>query len=137
MSEQENTRIVQQSYEHFKSGDIQALLDLYSEDVDFQLPDVENVPFTGAHKGREAVAGFFQSVNESQEVLTFNPQEFIAQGDKVVALGNYSWRVKATGREFSGAWAHVITIRDGKIINFTEYTDTAAVAAAYQKAATA
>src|SRR5688572_10690851 len=84
MSEQENTRIVQQSYEHFKSGDIQALLDLYSEDVDFQLPEVENVPFTGAHKGREAVARFFQSLNEAQEVLTFNPQESIAQGDKVV-----------------------------------------------------
>jgi len=137
MNEQENTRIVRQSYELFKSGDIQALLDLYSEDIDFQLPEIENVPFAGKHKGRKGTAGFFQSVNEAQDVLAFNPQEFIAQGDKVVVLGNYSWRVKANGREYSSDWAHIVTVRDGKIVGFKEYMDTAAASAAYRKTASA
>lgn len=137
MSEQENTRIVQQSYELFKSGNIQALLALYSEDIDWHLPEIENIPFTGKRKGREAVAGFFRSVSETQDVLAFNPQEFIAQGDRVVVLGNYSWRVKATGREYSSDWAHVVTVRNGKIVGFKEYTDTAASASAFQKAARA
>lgn len=78
MNEQENTRIVRRSYELFKSGDIQALLDLFSEDIDFQLPEIDNVPFSGKHKGREATARFFKLVSESQDVLEFNLQEFIA-----------------------------------------------------------
>lgn len=137
MNEQENTRIVRQAYEHFKNGDIPALLDLYSDDIDWQLPQMESVPFSGKHRGRDGVAEFFQSVADAQDVLTFNPEQFIAQDDKVVALGNYSWRVKATGREFDADWAHVWTIKDGKVVGFKEYTDTAAAAIAHQKAASA
>jgi uncharacterized protein len=135
MNEQENTRIVQRCYELFKSGDIQALLDLFSEDIDFQLPEIENVPFSGRHKGREATARFFKLVSESQDVLEFDPQEFIAQGDKVVALGIASYRVKESGREYGSEWAHVWTVRGGKIIASKEYLDTATSSAAYQQTA--
>jgi hypothetical protein len=43
---------------------------------------------------------FFVSLVDTQEVQHFDPREFIAQGDKVVALGHYAWLVKSTGREF-------------------------------------
>lgn len=45
MNEQENTKIVRQAYEHFKSGNIPAFLDLYADDVDFELPEIENVRY--------------------------------------------------------------------------------------------
>ncbi len=137
MNEQENTRIVQQAYENFKNGDLPALLDLYSDDIDWRLPKIENMPFFGSRKGREETAEFFQSLAEAQDVLTFNPQEFIVQGDKVVVLGDYSWRVKATGREFGSDWAHVWTVKNGKLVGFQEYADTAAASKAHQKAARA
>ena len=96
------------------------------------------MPFaTGKRSGREQAGQFFASLADSQDVKTFEPREFIAQGEKVVALGSYSWRVKSTGREYEGDWAHVFTIRDGKIAGFQEYTDTAAIADAYQKAQSA
>ncbi|MBA2334019.1 MAG: nuclear transport factor 2 family protein [Pyrinomonadaceae bacterium] len=135
MNEQENTKIVQQAYENFKNGDITALLDLYSDDIDWRLPEIENMPWFGSRKGREETAEFIQSLAEAQDVLTFNPREFIAQGDKVVALGDYSWRVKVTGREFGGDWAHVWTVKNGKLAGFQEYADTAAASKAHQKAA--
>ena len=134
MSEQENTKIVQQAYDNFKNGDLPALLGLFSDDIDWQLPQIENMPFFGARKGRAATGEFFQSLAEAQEVLTFNPKEFVAQGDKVVALGDYSWRVKATGREFGSDWVHVWTVKDGKLSGFQEYTDTAAASKAHRKA---
>jgi hypothetical protein len=134
MSEQENTRVVQKAYENFKSGDIPGLLDLYSDDIDWRLPRIESMPFFGPRRGREETAEFFRSLGEAQDVLTFNPREFVAQGDKVVALGDYSWRVKATGREFGSDWVHVWTVTDGKLSGFQEYTDTAAASKAHQKA---
>lgn len=137
MSEQENITIVQRAYQNFKNGDISSLLDLFSEDIDWHLPEVEHLPFSGKHKGRDEVAGFFQSLAESQDVMMFNPQDFIAQGDKVVVLGDYSWRVRSTNREFMSDWAHVWTVKDGKLVAFKEYTDTAASSRAYQKAASA
>ena len=136
MSE-ENKSIVQQAYNDFKSGNIEALLDLMAEDITWTLPEMEGVPFAGKRTGRNAVAQFFSLVGTSQESLRFEPRDLIAEGDKVVALGSYDWRVKANAREFSGDFAHVWTIRNGKAVEFHEYTDTAACSNAHQKAMSA
>lgn len=133
MSEISNTKIVQNVYENFRSGDIKALLNLLSEDIEWQLPEIENVPFGGKRRGHEEMGQFFASLVDTQEVQHFEPREFIAHEDKVVALGHYAWHVKSTGREFGGDFAHVFTIRDGKVIRFHEYMDTAAAAAAHRR----
>lgn len=131
--EQENTKLVEQIYEHFKRGDIKALLNLLSVNIEWQLPEIENVPFAGKRRGHEEMGQFFESLVGTQEFQHFDPREFIARGDKVLALGHYACRVKSTGREFGGDFAHVFTVHDGKVIKFHEYMDTAAVAAAHRK----
>jgi len=95
------------------------------------------LPFSGTRTGRASVGEFFASVGASQEVVTFEPRELIAEDDKVVALGTNTWRVKANGREFGGDFAHVWTIRDGKATEFQEYMDTAVGVSAHQKAMSA
>ncbi|MBV9865451.1 MAG: nuclear transport factor 2 family protein [Abitibacteriaceae bacterium] len=131
MQEQETTRLVQQAYQNFKTGDIPALLNLLTDEVQWHLPDIENVPFSGRRQGRAKVAEFFSLLASQQEVLQFEPREFVAQGDKVVALGYYWWRAKATGREYGGDFAHVFTVQDGRVSHFHEYMDTAAAAHAH------
>jgi hypothetical protein len=136
MSE-ENKAIVRQAYSNFKAGNIESLLDLLSDNVSWELPEIQNVPFAGKRIGRASVGQFFATVGASQETLRFEPRELIAEGDKVVSLGSYEWRVKSNGRNFGSDFAHVFTIRGGKIVAFHEYTDTAAAVAAYQKAMSA
>jgi ketosteroid isomerase-like protein len=131
MSEQESIGLARRAYENFKSGDIKSLLASLTEDVDWRLPEMANIGFAGGRKGRERVGEFFADLAESQESLSFEPREFIAQGDKVVALGSYRWRVRKNGRDYGGEWAHVFTIRDGKIAGFHEYMDSAAAVAAH------
>ena len=53
MNKQENTKLVQQFYENFKNGDIKALLNLLSDNIEWQLPEIENVPFAGKRRGHE------------------------------------------------------------------------------------
>ncbi len=137
MNEQENTKIVRQTYELFKSGDIETLLSMYSDDVSWELPEVENTPFGGKLSGREEVARFFAELDKYEENLTFERTDFIAQGDKVVVLGNFTWRVKSTKKEYASGFAHVVTVRDGKIVGFVEYMDTAARSKAHTAAQTA
>jgi ketosteroid isomerase-like protein len=136
MSEQ-NKSVVNQAYSNFKTGNIVGLLDLMADDVNWTLPEMEGVPFAGTRTGRASVGEFFATVNSTQESLTFEPRELIADGDKVVALGRYQWRVKSNSREFGGDFAHVFTIREGKVVEFNEYMDTAACRDAHQKAMSA
>lgn len=134
MDPQENTKLVQQGYQHFKSGNIPALLDILSDNVEWVFPDLKGVAVTGTRRGRKEVADFYAKLAETQETLSFEPREFVAQGDKVVVLGHYSFRVKATGRQFESDWAEVFTINNGKIARFQEYANTAAAMVAYQTA---
>jgi ketosteroid isomerase-like protein len=97
------------------------------------LPEIEGVPFRHTYHGVEEVGDFFSALADSQEVQQFEPREFVSQGEKVVALGHYAWRVNSTGREFESDFAHVFIVRDGKLARFQEYADTAAFAAAYRE----
>ena len=132
MSEQENRQLVEQAYANFKAGDIPTLLQSMSEDVTWQLPEIENVPFASKRHGRDAVAEFFLTLASLQDARSFEEREFIAQGNKVVVLGHYVWQVKANGRTLESDFAHVFTVRGGQIVAFHEYTDTAATAKAYR-----
>jgi ketosteroid isomerase-like protein len=131
MTEQDNVAVVRRAYENFKGGNIGGILDSLTDEVDWRLPEIEGASFSGERRGRESVGGFFSQLAESQESVSFEPREFVAQGDKVVALGTYLWRVKKNGREYGGDWAHVFTVHDGKITGFHEFMDSAAARVAY------
>jgi uncharacterized protein len=128
---QENIKIVQNAYNNFKNGNIEGILSSLTEDVEWELPSIPNVPFSGKRTGRTRVGQFFVTLAECQESLSFEPREFVADGDKVVSVGNYRWKVKSTGKTFECAFAHVFTIRNGKVVKFLEFTDTAAASNAY------
>jgi ketosteroid isomerase-like protein len=102
-----------------------------SEDITWQLPEIENVPFSGKRQGRGAVGEFFSTLASLMDARSFEEREFIAQGDRVVVLGHYVWQVKANGRTFESDFAHVFTVRGDQIVAFQEHTDSAAVAKAF------
>ena len=137
MAEPENIAVAQQGYNNFKTGNIVALVEQTTDDIVWQLPEVEGVALSGTRTGRDGVVEFFATVARDQEVIEFEPREFVAQNDKVVVFGHYRWRVRNTGREFESDFVHVFTIRDGKIAAFREHFDTAVAAAAYRQAMSA
>lgn len=137
MSEKVNTDIVQAGYEKFGSGDIEGLLELFADDILWQVPTVENAPFTGTRQGIKETADFFKELSESETFTRFEPLEFIAQNDKVVVIGEAAANVTSTDRTYETPWVHIFTVRDGKIAEFQEFFDSAAVTRAFQKTAAA
>ena len=129
MSEQQNLEIVKRGYEAFGRGDIQALLDLFADDIEWSSPGPPELPTAGTRRGRQQVAEFFQGVDQIFEIQQFEPKTFLAQGDLVVVLGTDTARIKATGKVVTDDWAHAFTVRDGKIVKMREYIDTSAVVA--------
>jgi len=131
MSDQANVGVVQQGYEALGRGDIPALLDLMADDVEWTLQGPPVIPWAGTRRGREAVAQFFSLLGETLEFEQFEPREYVAQGDTVVVLGHERSLVKPTGRGFEQEWAHVYTLRDGKIATGLFIEDTAAQVEAF------
>jgi uncharacterized protein len=132
MNEQSNIDLVKQAYDAFAKGDIQRLLGLCAQDIEWELPEVEGIAFSGKRRGQAQVGEFFRLLDQLQETREFRPDEFIAQGERVVVCGHGAWTVRATGIEFSEEWVHLFTVTNGKLSKFKEYDDTHKAAQAYQ-----
>lgn len=126
MSAQDNTRLIQESYAAFGRGDIPVVLDYLTDDIEWYGAGPKELPLAGTWRGRNEVREFFKDLNETQEILAFEPQEFIAEGDTVVVLLRYRTRVKATGRIVETDLVHVFTVRNGKVARLRQFYDTAA-----------
>ena len=57
--------------------------------------------------------------------------QYIAQGDQVAVVGEYSAKVTTTGRSITSDWVMVFTFRDGRMVRFREWTDSAQLVRAY------
>ena len=123
MSEQQNVDMVRQAYAAFANNDLEHVLGCMSPQVEWVTPDVPSLPFTGRRQGREQIAEYFRLNRELLDMRAFIPQEFVAQGNKVVVLGHGAWTSKETGRDFESDWVHVYTVEGGEIVAFREFLD--------------
>jgi ketosteroid isomerase-like protein len=137
MSEAQNTQVVKDAYAAFQRGDIAAILNMLDDNVEWQgVIGTEGVlPQAGVRRGRASVADFFQHVAETTDFTSFEPKEFVAQGDQVVAVGSYTARMKPSGQPVSSSWVMLFTVRNGKVLRFREFTDSAQLVRAYTAAA--
>jgi len=134
MSEQQNLDVVRKGYDAFGRGDIPGLLSLLDPQVSWVTPGPADLPTAGIRRGHQAVQEFFQAVSSLGDILRFEPKDFIAQGERVVVLGEETMRVKATDKSVEYRWAHVFTLRNGKVEAFEEYGDVGAVVAEIRSA---
>lgn len=132
MNEQQNIELVQQAYADYARGDVDHLLACMTPQVDWEIPDVPGLSFTGKRHGYDQVREYFQLANEQLGMREFTPKEFIAQGDKVIVLGYGAWTAKDTGLDFESDWVHVFRIEDGHIAAFREFMDAHRAAEAFQ-----
>ena len=130
MSDQENVNVVKGLFADFGRGDVAGVLGRLTEDVEWRLAGPTELTYAGIHRGRDQVAQFFKLLADTAEFELFEPQEYIAQGNKVVTLGHYTGKTK-NGGSFDSDFVMVFTLRNGKVVAFQEFLDSAAYNAAF------
>ena len=128
MKESSNIETIRNIYSAFGRSDIAGVLKLMDEAIVFIVPGSSAVPLSGIRRGLEQVRRFFEDLDRRIEFSVFEPKEYIAQGNRVIALVRCEGRDKMPGRPFSAESATLWTIGNGKAIRFQEYTDTEALA---------
>ena len=133
--EEQNIQTAQAGYAAFLRGDLQAIVALCDEQVEWDMPGAGVLPTGGIKKGHAGVLGFFAAVAAAWDFEAFEPREYLASGDRVVVLGHYRARSRKTGRASESDWAMAWRFKDGKCIRLQEFTDTALLAAALDESA--
>jgi uncharacterized protein len=138
MQEAQDTQIVQEAFAAFARGDVQSILEKLDEGIVWKgvYGAGPEVPTSGERHGKAQVAEFFRLVAEHIKFSRFEPKDFVAGGGRVVALGHYT-ATTPVGGSFDSDFAMVFTLRNGKVTMFQEFTDSAALNAAYAVGVTA
>jgi uncharacterized protein len=130
-----NRALVQGVYDSFLNGDVDGVLARLDANVEWRTPGGAALPTAGVRVGREQVREFFELLATLFDFEDFRIDGMLADGDRVVVLGADTTTIKGTGVRIPTTWAHVYTIRDGRVMKFDEYLDTSAIAAEYHRAA--
>ena len=119
--------IVRRFYEALSRSDVPAVLSLLDAHVEWT--EAERFPYHGGtwHGPQAVLDNLLIPLSRDWDGFSAKPDEFIAEGNRVVSLGTYSGTFKKNGRSFSAAFAHVWTVRSDKLLRFEMYTDTAKV----------
>src|SRR5437868_582825 len=117
--------VVKAAYDAFGRGDMEGMLGMVADQVEWEFKASGDVPFAGPRRNKAEVAAFFAQLAESDEIEVFEPREFIDGGAHIVVLGFERGKVRANGKLFQSEWAHVFTVTDGKIARWYGFADTA------------
>ena len=128
----ENEQRVRAFYEAITPGFRENVCALQSTRVVYELP--EGMPTGG---------GRFEGVPDIPETVLpdfygafdvrFVSEEFVADGDEVVAIGRIEGRTRESGVPINVPFVHVWTVSNGKLERLRFFTDTAVLAAALGK----
>ena len=132
MSTEENVQVVKDFFQAIGSGDKQAVLALVAEDIEWIIPG-EDWPLAGTHRGHAGLSATLRKASEEVEMTYPKPPEFVAQGNRVLAIGVAVGKIKATNKPFEDQWVFDITLQNGKLKSIREYIDTQALARASRK----
>ena len=125
MSSNDNVKTVQSLYEAFGRGDVAAILDALTDDVDWASEaSTTEIPWWGVHQGKDAAAEFFAQLAGAAEVLEFTPLAIVGEGDDVLTVVHYRAKSKTSGKAVDMEIHHHFRFRGDKVSRYRGSEDT-------------
>lgn len=127
------TSVLERAQELYAALDVEEIdgfLALCADDVEIRYPAEGTLPYGGPWHGRDGVAAFLDAHDAAEEILQFDVGPMFADGATVIATGTFAGRAKASGREWSTRFVHLLSFSDAGLKRWEAFFDTAAALAA-------
>jgi uncharacterized protein len=122
----QNKQTIEEMYAAFGRGDVPTVLGSLHPEIEWW--EAENFMYSdkNPYRGPQSVlGGVFMRLGTEWEGFGVEPEEVLDAGETVVGRGYYVGKYRQTGREVRAQFAHVFKFRDGRVVKFQQYTDTA------------
>ena len=117
---------VKEMYGAFSRGDIAGVMAHVADDVLWEAEGPAELKFTGIRRGKQDTMGFFTAIAEEHQNPLLNMTEFVSSADSVACFGRYACTLAKSGRRVDTPVAHLFKFKNGKVVHYTNLTDTAA-----------
>lgn len=117
-------QIVDKMLEAFESKNVDEVVKTFSNDALLIYHGTQIMP-AAKFSGKEGAKMFFEFNINALDVVFFNANQFVEQGNTVVILGNEHFISKENGTHFKNSWVQVYTVTDGLISKMEEFATSA------------
>jgi len=122
-----NVQFAKDIYTAFGRGDIPAVLAAFDSEVQWREAEgnpyqPDGTPWIGLQAILERL---FVRLGAEWEGFTVNVRTLHDAGDYVVMEGRYAGTYKASNKSIDAQVCHVLRFRDGKLLSFQQYVNTA------------
>jgi len=129
-----NVELLKEAYQRWhdsKGGSLDHLLSFVADDIVFGSIARGAAPlaFTQPVSNKAALRGYFDGLLGDFSMNHYTVHDYVADGDIVFVRCTTSWTNKKTGKPFETPKADFWRFRDGKVVEFYEFYDTAQVMA--------
>lgn len=117
----ENVEVVRSAFEAWNAGDLDGVAKLMSFDAEF-IP-LRSLLEGTEYRGPEGFRQFARDAAEEWEFLRVSIDELHDVGDRVLVLGHFDGRGRASGMDVRFPVGWVVRLRDGKTVHLRTYSD--------------
>jgi ketosteroid isomerase-like protein len=84
--------------------------------LNFDNPELKKVmPWTGTHKGPQALSDVFAAIQRFWKTLDFKATDTIEQGSRVALFGSFTYKSNVTGKEITSPFALLARFEGDKV----------------------
>lgn len=117
-------QIVDEMFAAFDAKDIERVVKTFTADAVCIYHGTQIMP-AAKFKGAEGTRMFFEFNFNALQVVFFNKNQFIEEGNTIVVLGNEHFIANQDGAHIKNTWVQVYTVRDGLIERMEEFATSA------------
>lgn len=125
--------LIRSLYQAFGRGDVLTVLSAFDPTIEWNEAEnfayADGNPYIGPDK---ILQGVFMRLGQDFQPFAVVPHDFVEAGDRVIVFGRYQGKSARTGTSIDAQFVHAWWLRDGKVVRFQQYTDTAQFARAAQ-----
>ena len=129
MTDNPHLPVLEQAYRNWnetKGGSFEEILDLFADEVEMRSVLSPDIPHevSGTHRTKAEAVNYFAGLARDWEMLAYDVDRFIADGDDIVMVGRCAWRNRATGKVVDTPKVDIWHFENGKITRFLEMFDS-------------
>jgi haloalkane dehalogenase len=113
-------------------GDLDKALSMVHAECKWTYRGPDSIPFTGEFRGPQGVGEYLQAFGSTVEIVSFEPDMIWNDNDVIIRASEVN-RGVASGREIELEVTQVFKVKNGWIMQFQEYSDTAKMASLFDQ----
>lgn len=101
--------------------------------LNFDNPELKTIePWTGTHKGPQALSDVFAAIQRFWKTLDFKVTDTIEQGSRVAFFGSFTYKSNVTGKEITSPFSLLARFEGDKVAYVQFLEDSYGTAASFK-----